>query len=241
MAKDILIEKVYQELRNYVLDNQQQGRIKINQNVLAEHLGVSRTPVVKALHMLESDGMVDNIPNRGFFIHVPTLRELCELFALRQSFEMVGSSYVCQYATEEELKNLESLFQPFVGKESIDYDEYFAADKQFHRMVFDLCGNRLMHRINDQMRVMERSFSIGLFRQPKETLNEHIEMAKAFRAGDEARAQELVFMHMDITRRYLENLQRQLKALGLDPDLVSAKDVTFRNRVDVKNGDHMSL
>lgn len=230
MAKDIWTEKIYQELRTYVLDNQQHGKIKINQNALAEQLGVSRTPVVKALHMLESEGMVDNIPNRGFYIHVPTLRELCELFALRQCFEMTASAYVCRHASNEDLQDLEALFQPFVGKETIDYDEYFAADKQFHRMVFKLCGNHLMHRINDQMRIMERSFSIGLFRQPKETLNEHIEMVKAFRAGDEVRAQELMLMHTDITRRYLENLQRQLKTLGLDPDLVSAQDVTFRSR-----------
>lgn len=230
MARDILIDKSYQEIRTYVLDNQKNGNMKINQNLLAEQLGISRTPIVKALHMLETEGLVDNIPNRGFFIHIPTLRELSDLFMLRQSLEMVASSYVCQYGTENEISALEACFAPFVGQETIDYFAYFEADKKFHRMVFNLCGNQLIHRINEQMRIMERSFSIGLFRQPKDTLNEHLEMVKAFRLRDEIRAQEAMYMHTDITRRYLENLLRQLKELGIDPDTVSAKDIVFHNK-----------
>lgn len=229
MAKDILIEQAYQYIRNYVLENQQHGNIKINQNMLAKELGVSRTPVVKALNMLAAEGMVDNIPNHGFYIHVPTIRELSELFMLRQSFDMISGTYICQYGTEEDIQALEAIFAPFVGQESIDYQAYFEADKRFHRKLFDLCDNRLLHRISDQLQIMDRIFSIGLFRQPKETIHEHLAMLRAFRQRDESKAQELMYTHIELTRRYLDTLQRQLKALGIDPDTVSAKDVVFRN------------
>ena len=76
---------------------------------------------------------------------------------------------------------------------------------------------------------MDRIFSIGLFRQPKETIHEHLAMLRAFRQRDESKAQELMYTHIELTRRYLDTLQRQLKALGIDPDTVSAKDVVFRN------------
>lgn len=227
MARDILCEKAYQGVRQYVVANQQNGNTKINQSELSNQLGISRTPIVKALHMLESEGLVDNIPNKGFYIHALTLRELSELFMLRQSLEMISGAYICQYGTEKDFQEMEEIFAPFVGADPIDYDRYFEADKQFHSKLFNLCDNRLMHRLNDQMQIMERIFSIGLFRKPKETLGEHLQMLQIFRQRDEIKAQEMMHMHTDLTRRYLENLYRQLKTIGVNPDTILAKDVAF--------------
>lgn len=228
MAKDILIETAYNGIRNYILENQYQGNIKLNQNELAKDFNISRTPVVKALHMLEGEGLVDNIPNRGFFIHVPTIREISELFTLRQGLEMIAASYVCQYGTEENFQALENCFACFIGVETIEYDLYYAADIRFHQMIFDLCDNRLIHKINDSMQIMPRIFSIGLLRHPRETIDEHLQMVQAMRSRDEIRVQELARTHTENTKRYLEQLQRQLKVLGLDPDRISAKDIAFR-------------
>lgn len=228
MAKDFMIEKAYQGIRAYILENQRLGSIKLNQNLLAEQLQISRTPVIKALHMLESEGLVDNIPNRGFYIHVPTMREISELFTLRQALEMISASYVCRYGTEENFQALEQCFSAFQDAAEIDYDEYFKADIRFHQMIFDLCDNRLIHKINDSLQIMPRVLSIGLLRHPRETLEEHLQLLQAMRHRDEARVQELARQHTEITRTYLESLQRQLQNLGLDPDTISAKDITFR-------------
>lgn len=228
MAKDFMIEKAYQKIRTYILENQRQGSIKLNQNLLAEQLQISRTPVIKALHMLESEGLVDNIPNRGFYIHIPTMREISELFTLRQALEMISASYVCRYGTEENFNALEQCFAPFKDTDEIDYDEYFKADIRFHQMVFDLCDNRLIHKINDSLQIMPRVLSIGLLRHPRETLDEHLQLLSAMRHRDEVCVQKLARLHTENTRLYLEQLQHQLQSLGLDPDTISAKDITFR-------------
>ena len=52
MAKDFMMESVYHQVRHIVLRNQMNDGMKLNQNALSEQLHVSRTPVVKALHML---------------------------------------------------------------------------------------------------------------------------------------------------------------------------------------------
>ncbi len=228
MAKDYMIEKAYQGIRTYILENQRLGNVKLNQNQLAEQLQISRTPVIKALHMLESEGLVDNIPNRGFYIHVPTMREISELFTLRQALEMISASYVTRYGTEDNFQALEKCFEKFKGAEEIDYDEYFKADIQFHQMIFDLCDNRLIHKINDSLQIMPRVLSIGLLRHPRETLDEHLRLLQAMRQRDDARVQELARLHTENTRLYLERLQHQLQSLGLDPDSISAKDIAFR-------------
>ena len=59
-----------------ILANQFAPNQRINQSQLATELGVSRTPVIKALHMLVAEGLLDNIPNKGFYIHKLTIKEL---------------------------------------------------------------------------------------------------------------------------------------------------------------------
>lgn len=217
-------EDVYQELRARILEGKFLGNQKINQNVLSEEIGVSRTPVIKALHMLEAEGLVDNIPNRGFYIHMLTLREITELFMLRQSLEMISAMYAAEYGTDEQFDQLEALFAEFVGQEHIDRERYFQADKAFHSRIFQMCDNSLLHRINESMQILDRSFSVGLLRPPRETLIEHLNIVEALRSRDPIRAQDVTRAHTETTKRHLQNVDRQIRALGFNPATMPVAD-----------------
>ena len=78
---------VYERVRTMILQNEFPAGIKINQNAVAKQLGTSRTPVANALHKLETEGLVDSIPQTGFFAHHLTARELLDLFALREALD----------------------------------------------------------------------------------------------------------------------------------------------------------
>ena len=227
MAKDFMIESVYQQLRAYVLENQLNDHMKLNQNTLAEQLNVSRTPVVKALYMLESEGLVDNIPRRGFYIHTPTVREVSELFTLRQALEVIAVSGLCRHGRPEDFDTLEACFAPFMAEKEIDYDTYHQADIRFHQLIFSFCHNRLITRINDSLQIMSRVLSFGLLRDPAETLKEHQDILQAMRNRNEAQARELARRHTEKSCQYLDHAQQQLLSLGLDPDQISAKDIHF--------------
>src|SRR3982751_4332845 len=47
---------------------------RLTEQALAEAMGVSRTPVRRALSELERVGAVGSIPNRGFFVALPAER-----------------------------------------------------------------------------------------------------------------------------------------------------------------------
>lgn len=222
-------EVAYREIRARILQGKFPANQKINQNALAEGLGVSRTPVIKALHMLDAEGLVDNIPNRGFFIHMPTLREVTELFMLRQSLEMISAMYAAEYGTDAQFDQLAALFDEFHNAEAIDHDRYFLADQAFHRQILRMCDNSLMHKINESMQIMERSFSAGLLRPPQETLIEHMNIVEALRSRDPVRAQEVTRQHTETTKRHLQSLDRQIRALGFNPATMPVADVIQSN------------
>jgi DNA-binding GntR family transcriptional regulator len=72
-------------LRDAILD----GRLKPGQRLkeipLAEQLGVSRGPIRDALRLLERDGLIDVIPNRGAVVPEVHALDVLEVYALRAS------------------------------------------------------------------------------------------------------------------------------------------------------------
>jgi DNA-binding GntR family transcriptional regulator len=218
-------DDIYQSIRTMVLNCELLPNQRINQNTLAQTLGVSRTPVIKALHMLEAEGLVDNIPNRGFYIHKTTLRELIELFMLRQSLEMVAANNLVEVGTGEQIDQLYALFAPFIDQESINTNAYFSADRRFHSLMMEWCDNSLLRHINESLRLMDRTFSFGLLRPPKETLNEHLAIIDALRSRDAVRVQEVVRQHTECTKQNLQNISRQIRVLGIDTSKLSINDI----------------
>ena len=228
-------ESVYGVIRRQLLDGKFTPEKKINQNLLAQELNVSRTPVIKALHMLEADGLVDNIPQRGFYMHVPTLTEIIELFALRQSLEMVSAMHMAEFGTDEQFADIESIFAGFNDTEEIDVKKYLAADKAFHKRIFEMCDNGIMHRLDQSMQIFDRSFMVGLLRPPHETLREHLEIVNALRMRDPIKAQDVSRAHTEYTKKHLMDLAKTIRSLGLDTikisDIESLKIDIFRHRL----------
>ncbi|MCP3888834.1 MAG: winged helix-turn-helix transcriptional regulator [Desulfobulbaceae bacterium] len=56
-------EDVFRKLLNWIMDGTLQPGEKIVAKELAEHMGVSRTPVREALHRLEDKGFVESSAN----------------------------------------------------------------------------------------------------------------------------------------------------------------------------------
>jgi len=59
----------------------------LRQDTLASEFGTSKIPVREALVQLQSEGLVDIFPNRGFQVRPLTTAELDEVFSLRMRIE----------------------------------------------------------------------------------------------------------------------------------------------------------
>ena len=81
---DDLVSAVYHKIKDLILNQQFAPGQKIKQEELAKALGVSRTPIIKALHLLIGDNLVVYTPRRGFTVKVLTTRELAEIFYVRE-------------------------------------------------------------------------------------------------------------------------------------------------------------
>ena len=67
---------------------------KIKENQIATELRVSRTPIREAFKLLENEGLIDYIPNRGCFAKGFTKQDVDDIYAVRAALEMLAFSNV---------------------------------------------------------------------------------------------------------------------------------------------------
>jgi DNA-binding GntR family transcriptional regulator len=100
-------EETYRYLLDEVLRGRWQAGDIVSTNALAEELKLSRTPVLQALKRLESDGIVEVIPQVGCRILKATGGALADLFAIRTGLEGVAAAVAALELDEDELASLE--------------------------------------------------------------------------------------------------------------------------------------
>jgi len=218
---------IHTTLRSWIISKKLEPGEKLIQLRIADELKVSRTPVVKALHKLASEGLVDNIPQRGFFVHHLTIKELYELFILRESLEKIVIRDVAQNIKKNDLIKINSIFREFKPNKNIDSSKYRIKDQQFHQLFFDICTNTLAKNINDSYQVLNKTFLSGLVRPPEETLKEHRTIIDAIKKGDVQGASRAISVHDNKSTHRILNIINGMNSLGIDPSKTKIGNINF--------------
>ncbi|WP_218023696.1 GntR family transcriptional regulator, partial [Paraburkholderia ribeironis] len=118
---------------------------------IAEKLGVSRVPVREALRMLESQGIVTSVPNKGIRL-VPVTRErVLNLLEARLALEMMAVKRVVALKrnaspdTQHRLRRRVDEIELMVLRQ--DYYGLALADVAFHREVAEIGGNDVVSNL----------------------------------------------------------------------------------------------
>jgi len=78
-----MVREAYEKLRDLIVDGTYLPGHRLTQEELTEVLGVGRTPLREALRMLQADGFLDSVANRGVTVSRIELGATEELYALR--------------------------------------------------------------------------------------------------------------------------------------------------------------
>jgi len=175
-----LSKPVYDKLKAMILSNELQSGQKIIQEKLASELGVSRTPLNKALQLLEFENLVESIPRRGVYVKEIDMNEMLEVFDCREGLEAVAARLAAGKQDPSIGIKLKKIFAPFITKkEKISSDKYRLADELFHYELINSSGNQLLRRLYRFDNMSDKIIHMGLVRPPEETLNEHLKIIEA--------------------------------------------------------------
>ena len=171
---------------------------------LAEHLGVSPTPVREAMIELTRSGLVEVLPNRGFRVTVIDDRDLDEVAELRLMLEVPAVRLLIERASDEELTTLEEPLQALEGAaDRNDVPAFLLADREFHLQLLRLTGNHRLVNIvaglRDQTRLVGLH-SLAVAGALKSSAAEHRPILEEIRKRDKKAAERQMTKHLEHTR-----------------------------------------
>jgi len=136
-----LVLEVRDELERIILSGGIDAGERLNENALAEQMGVSRGPVREAARSLEREGLVTAIANQGVFVRKLSVEEALELYDLRAIIAGHLCAKVAQTAdpgTKEALRASVAYMDDAIAAQN--EDRYFRLNLAFHDMIAEASG-----------------------------------------------------------------------------------------------------
>ena len=196
-----LDQKVYEILKEMIIDRQMLPGDKIPQEKLAQELGISRTPLVSALKFLEHEKLVKSKPRRGYFVRLFSKEEMVNIFELREVLEGLAARRAAASINGEEIAVLFCFFNGFSDSGDItDVKAYAREDRRFHKFVSEIGAKEFLKSVLQTCNIITASYQYlspeGLVRPPNETIKEHLAVINAIGNRDPDAAEALMREHL---------------------------------------------
>ncbi len=139
-----VIKKITSMIQNGEL---REGEKLPPQDVLAKHLGVSRTTLREALKELSYRGLIICKHGVGTFVTSQFIDSL-EVIEARKFVEMGTSYYAGLLTTPNQARKLLKLVDSMEKYiRTLDYEAFSLKDLEFHKLITKLSGNRVFQKI----------------------------------------------------------------------------------------------
>lgn len=192
-----LSEKVYYALKNMILNDELKSGEKLNQEKLAQKLGVSRTPLLSAFSKLEKEILIEIIPRRGAFVKKLNYEEFLELYDIRARLEPLGAYEAAKHATEYEIRQLNKILDNFKRDISQYSSKHISKiDYDFHIAIMKMSKNNLLFKMISSYNIIILSNLEGLLKDPRQSLEEHIKIYDAIKEHNADLAEKIMFAHI---------------------------------------------
>lgn len=198
IADKSLSDQIHEYLRKAIIEGAIAPGTWLRERELAEQLDVSRIPVREALPQLESEGFVDILPRRGAIVRQLTLREVEELFDIRERLEVLAAESAARRALHEPPTVIELAHAKASSAVAAqDRDQITMASLRFHEAVIEFSGNNLLQSIMKSINGrVEWVFRLTSFERPHTQQDEHETLLDAIRHGDDRLASAVAYVHI---------------------------------------------
>jgi DNA-binding GntR family transcriptional regulator len=137
-------DSVYDRVRTAILAGELAPGAVMSQVVVADELGVSRTPLREALRMLQSEGLIEAEPKRRVRVAPLTAEDLEQLCVMQVALEATALRLSIPRMTPEGLGRLEGYMAEMAHHAQADDQARWAVPhRAFHRALTAPAGERI--------------------------------------------------------------------------------------------------
>jgi len=200
ISRKSLHDQVVDRLRDMIVEGDLDPNTRINEKLLCEQFGISRTPLREALKVLASEGLVELMPNRGASVASFTSADLDETFPVMGALESLSGEIACQQITDTEIAEIRALhYQMIMHYQKGELHEYFQMNKAIHEKILAAAHNATLANIYNSLagRVSPARFRANMSK-PRwaEAVEEHEKILKALENRDGKALSHLLKAHL---------------------------------------------
>jgi DNA-binding GntR family transcriptional regulator len=194
-------ELVYRTLRDAIMRGQLEPGRRLVIEEIAGQLAVSPIPVREALHILQSERLVETIPHVGATVARISRDSVAEVFTVMEGLELVGTRRAAQHMAPENLVELHELLDAMeraLAEQA--HERWCDLNTLFHRQIARIAGMPMLQEMTERAlahwdRVRRHFFSDVLAHRMEQAQAEHRQILGAMAARDYERLEELVKRH----------------------------------------------
>lgn len=203
-------------IRDAIIDGRLAPGERLKEVELATELGISRTPVREALLVLQTEGLVEAVPNRGATVRAHTAEDLDDLYQLRALLEGHAARRAASRIAEEEVARLRASCERFDALQGDDeLRELVKENVLFHSTIREVAGSERLSSMVRKVIELPLVYKSYIWYSPDQrriSSHYHRQIVNALAARDAERAELIMKEHVYEARDVLVAHVRDLEA-----------------------------
>ena len=200
ITRQPLHELAIDRLRDLIVQGDLSAGERLNERLLCERLGISRTPLREAIKLLATEGLVRLLPHRGAQVAPLEARGLADTLEVMGAMEALAGELACHQASAAVIAEIRALHDDMLAKHAArDLAGYFRCNQAIHLKIVEASGNPVLAATYRQLNanVLRARYMANLSQERWDAaVREHEAIIAALEARDAPRLTRLLREHL---------------------------------------------
>ena len=213
-----LKDLVYLELKHKIMTGEIVSQTRLMEIDLSEKMNVSRTPIREAIKRLADDGLVRVEPRRGAYVANISIKDMLDVFEVREDMEGFVAKLAAQRINEEQKKELKAIaleYETAIEKAD-DKEKIIELDEKFHNFIVKCSDNETLSEMVNYVQELSLRFRYLYYEDPslyESTAEQHNRIVDAIASGRAEEARVEADAHVKALKEFVFDLGKKMEAL----------------------------
>lgn len=213
-----LKDLVYLELKHKILTGEIVSQTRLMEIDLSEKMNVSRTPIREAIRRLADDGLVKIVPRRGAYVANISIKDMLDVFEVREDMEGFVAQLAAQRISEEEKVELERIAAEYENalESADDKESIIELDERFHNYIVGCCGNETLSELVKYVQELSLRFRYLYYNDYtlyESTAEQHQKIISAIKEGRSEDARREADAHVKALKEFVFELGKKMESM----------------------------
>ena len=202
-----LNEIIYDGLRTAIIRGVIPTGARINEKFYAELLNVSRTPIREALRRIQTEEIVEYIPNYGIVVRQFSVEDVEEIYRLRIALDILAAENAMKMMTKENFANMENLLdRTDEAQNKNDVRLVIDLSRDFNSLIYEYARMPRLAVIQNRLRdYLQRFRDISLTADERRVraLSEHRLIFECLKDSDHEQLKKVITEHLARSEEFI--------------------------------------